>query len=159
MTLYHAVAAANGRVIGKNNRLPWHFSSDLKFFKALTWGETVLMGRKTYESIGKPLPGRQNFVLSRDLKISPPPPGVRFFASLAEAVSRIETPKGFIIGGASVYAQSFSLIDGIYLTRIEADYEGDAFYPEIPPAFIETRRELLQENPKISVIFYKKSAP
>src|SRR3989338_1905532 len=110
MKLYHVVAMANNRVIGKDNKLPWHFSTDLKFFKQLTTGSTVIMGRKTYESIGKPLPNRENFVLSRnpsyyhsergeESQRSFAPAGLRmtqnanlrFFSSFEEAVKNIKT--------------------------------------------------------------------
>ena len=153
--LFHIVAVAKNGVIGKDNKLPWHFPADLKHFKELTLGSTVLMGRKTYESIGKPLPGRQNFVLSRTLKIG----GVEnlfFFRSMEEALPQIKTPNAFIIGGAAFYKHTFHLVDGIYLTRIEEDYEGDAFYPKVPGSFVEESRTLLQEEPRLECVFYRR---
>lgn len=157
--LYHVVAMADNRVIGKNNQLPWHFSADLKHFKQLTLGMTVIMGRKTFESIGKPLPGRQNFVLSRfpQPQIAGMDNAPKFFLSLDEALKRIETPQAFIIGGADLYRQTIDRVDGIWLTRIEGNYDGDAFYPEIPPVFKENSRKTLQDNPKIETILYLKS--
>ncbi len=153
--LYHVVAMAENRVIGKDNRLPWHFSSDLKHFKQLTMGQTIIMGRKTFQSIGaKPLPGRENFVLSREVKIKTVP-NLRFFDSLEDTLKNVLTHKTFIIGGASIFKETMSLVDGIYLTQIHKDYEGDTFYPEIPPYFKEKSKETLQENPKIEVIFYE----
>ncbi|MBI3999372.1 MAG: dihydrofolate reductase [Candidatus Omnitrophica bacterium] len=149
---YHVVAMAENRVIGKDNRLPWHFSSDLKHFKQLTMGNTILIGRKTFESIGKPLPGRENFVLSRKKTGDG---NVKFFGSFEDALKNVSTPNCYIIGGASLYQQSMTLVDGIYLTQIHAYYEGDTFYPEIPPHFKEKSKETLQENPKIEVIFYE----
>ena len=164
--IYHVVAMANKRVIGKNNKLPWHFSSDLKFFKNLTMGQTILMGRKTFESVGKPLPGRENFILSKashserseesrsfgpsDLRMTH-----KFFNSIEDAIKSIKTKDCFIIGGGKVFNESFTLIDGIYLTRIYADYAGDTHYPEIPSHFKEISKTLLQENPKIEVIYFK----
>ena len=121
------VAMTEGRVIGKNNRLPWHFPADLKNFKKLTMGGTVIMGRKTFESIGKPLPGRDNFVVSH--KPGPEGERLKFFPSPEEALVNIQTQKAFIIGGQSLYEQTLDRIDGIYLTLIEGTYEGDAFYP------------------------------
>lgn len=155
MKLYHVVAVAGKkRVIGKDNKLPWHFPEDLKFFKNLTTGSTVIMGRKTYESIGRPLPNRENFVLSRSLKPEGP---VRFFNSLEEAVGNVKTEKAFIIGGAELYAQTIREMDGIYLTRIDADYEGDAFYPEIPTEFEEIEVIGLREkDPVIQAVFYRR---
>ncbi len=167
MKLYHVVAMANNRVIGKDNKLPWHFSTDFKFFKQLTSGNTVIMGRKTFESIGKPLPNRENFVLSRNLKpphLNPLPPGGRgkekenllFFSSFEEAAKNIKTGNAYIIGGAEIFRQTMDGIDGIYLTQIGADYEGDAFYPEISTHFKEKSRTSLQDNPKVEVIFYER---
>lgn len=145
MKLFHVVAIANNRVIGKDNKLPWHFPADLKFFKQLTTGHTVIMGRKTFESIGKPLPNRENIVISRS--------GL----SLEGALQQAKGEKVFIIGGAQLFEQTLNQIDGIYLTRIHADYEGDTFYPELPKNFVEKSRTPLQENPKIEVIYYEKS--
>lgn len=155
--LYHVVAMARNRVIGKNGKLPWHFSSDLKYFKKLTWGGTVLMGRKTFESIGKPLPGRDNLVLTHSQK--PREAGVQLFASLEEALRQVKTKDCFIIGGASLYEQTMDKVDGVYLTQIDQDYEGDAYYPRIPPHLKEKRREKLQENPKLEAIFYERTKP
>ena len=184
MKLYHVAAVAKNRVIGKNGKLPWHFPADLKHFKELTWGSTVVMGRKTFESLGKPLPGRENFVLSRSgpsaageaqppaLAGRPPdlrsvrigdrpggrdtPATVQFFGSIPEALASVKTPKGYIIGGAEIFRQTLDQVDGLYLTRIDADYEGDAFYPEIPTFFKERKRTLLQECPRLEVIYYEK---
>lgn len=154
---------SRNRVIGKDNKLPWHFSADLKYFKQLTTGGAVIMGRKTFQSIGKPLPNRDNFVLTgnptahilysrltdEELK------KVKFLDSFEKIFQQIETPQAFIIGGGEVYRQTFGNIDGIYLTCIDADYEGDAFYPEIPAFFKEKSRTPLQDDPKIEVIFYE----
>ena len=144
---------ARNRVIGKDNRLPWHFSSDLKFFKKLTTGSTVIMGRRTFESIGKPLPGRANFVLSRSAgkRIE----GARVFGDLDEALKQVKTPDAFIIGGAGLFAESMGKVDGIYLTRIDSDYEGDRSYPIIDKRLMEVSRVKLQDNPLIEVVCYK----
>lgn len=156
MKLYHIVAMSEGRVIGKDNHLPWHFSADLKNFKQLTMGHTVLMGRKTFESIGKPLPGRENFVLTH----SPKEEGERlhFFHSLEEALSHVKTEKAFIIGGGRLFQQTMNRIDGIFLTRIHAAYEGDTFYPPTPDFFKEKEKKLLQENPKIEFIYLENTS-
>ncbi|MFZ5802406.1 MAG: dihydrofolate reductase [Candidatus Omnitrophota bacterium] len=148
--LYHVVATARGRVIGKENRLPWHFPEDLKYFKQLTLGQTVIMGRKTFESIGKPLPGRENFVLSASFA---PRVGIRVFHDLDSALLAAKTGKVFIIGGASLYASTLERIDGIYLTTIDADYEGDAFYPEIPAHFRQVSSEVLRVSPRLEALF------
>ncbi len=162
---YHIVAMARNRVIGKDNKLPWHFPADLKNFRTLTTGSTVIMGRKTYESIGKPLPNRENFVLTRDAKHQAKMileaelkmhSNVQFFTSFQQALDHVKTGNAFVIGGAEIYKQTIHQMDGIYLTRIDADYEGDAYYPEIPELFDEIEIQELQENPKIEVVIYEK---
>ncbi len=169
--LYHIVAMAKNRVIGKDNRLPWHFPEDLKHFKRRTTGQTVIMGRKTYDSIGKPLPNRENFVLTRNAEIATPPPGarndviareqsdrsnLRFFNSIGDALGAFKTPDAYIIGGAQLFEQTMAMVDGIYLTRIDQDFEGDTHYPEIPEIFEEVEIERLQENPQIDVVYYER---
>lgn len=151
--LYHVVAVSRNGVIGKDGKLPWHFSVDLKFFKNLTTGHTVIMGRKTFDSIGKPLPNRRNIVISRSAQT--PVYGVEFVTGIEEAVKLAEKSDTFIIGGASVYKETLSRVDGVYLTRIDADYEGDTFYPGVPEMFRESSRQVLQENPRIEVVLYR----
>lgn len=119
------------RGIGKDNDLPWHISSDLRQFKKLTMGHHLLMGRKTYESISKPLPGREMIILtkSRDYKVE----GCVVLHSIEGAV-RYARRQGeselFIIGGGDIFAQTVDIADRIYLTRVEADVETDTFFPE-----------------------------
>ena len=153
MKLYHVVAMAKNRVIGKDNKLPWHFSADLKHFKQLTTGSTVIMGRKTFESIGKPLPNRENIILSRSGFKAPE--GVKVFRELKDALKKSRSEKIFIIGGAEIFKQTMAQIDGIYLTQIDSEYAGDVFYPNIPSSFKEKSRTLLQENPRLEVIYYE----
>jgi len=159
--IYHVVARAENGVIGKDNQLPWHFPSDMKHFKDLTMGQTVIMGRKTYESIPekfRPLPGRENIILSRsesaNAALSEKQPRLRYFNSIETAIRNVKTEKAFIIGGASIYKQTLENIDGIYLTCIHAEFEGDAYYPDLPKNFEEEKRTRLQEEPLIEVIFY-----
>ena len=152
--IYHVVAVAENGVIGKNGKLPWHFPADLKFFKNLTTGHTVIMGRKTFDGIGKPLPNRENIVISR--QPHPETAGVKFVESVDRALERTRKGKIFIIGGASIFRETAHLIDGIYLTQIHQDYEGDAFYSGVPEGFKEVSREKLQESPPIDVIFYQR---
>jgi len=143
--LYHIVAISRNGVIGKDNQLPWHFSADMRHFKETTTGNTIIMGRRTFESIGRrPLPNRENFVLSRsDLQV---PEGVRAFKTLGAAVEQAARPKIFIIGGAELYKQTINEVDGIYLTRVLADYDGDAYYPEIPGFFKEKNKKTAEEK-------------
>ena len=127
------VAVAENGVIGKNNQLPWHLPADLAFFKKVTQGHSVLMGRKTAESIGKPLPGRRNMVITRSENLALPQ-GFEYYPSLQEALSILPVDEEhFIIGGAGLFAEAFSqaLPDRIYLTRVLASVEGDVFLPTI----------------------------
>lgn len=129
------VAASTNNAIGKNNQLLWHLPNDLKFFKNITWGFPVIMGRKSYESVNKPLPGRVNIVITRDDGWQVP--GVLVAGSLPEAVQKaIETNalQIFIIGGGQIYQQAMHITDTIYITRVHAVLEGDAFFPSIDPA-------------------------
>jgi len=156
--IYHVVAMAQNKVIGKNNQLPWHFSADLKFFKNLTTGHTVIMGRKTFDSIGKPLPNRKNFVISSTARHGYDNHGglLTYFNSIYAAIAAVSTENAFIIGGAEIYKQTIDNIAGIYLTLIHQDFEGGAFYPGVPASFKEVSLEKLQENPLIEVIFYQR---
>lgn len=159
MPIYHVVAMAKNRVIGKDNHLPWHFPADLKFFKQLTTGSTVIMGRKTFESIydrlKKPLPERANFVLSKQKPLWQFE-NLQYFSEIRQAIQAVRTPEAYIIGGAAIFEQTLLQIDGIYLTSIDQAFDGDTFYPELPAFFQEENRTLLQENPKIEIIFYRK---
>ena len=158
--IFHVVAMAQNKVIGKDNKLPWHFSADLKFFKALTTGQTVIMGRKTHESIGRPLPNRENYIVSRSLRQDVG--ALKNFSSIESALRAVRTEKAFIIGGAEIYRQTIDKIAGIYLTLIHQDFDGDAFYPGVPAGFKEISRERLsaspaggQESPLIEIIIYQ----
>jgi dihydrofolate reductase len=122
-------ALARNRVIGIHNRLPWRLPADLKFFRRTTLGHAVIMGRKNYESIGRPLPQRRNIVLSTDPGYQAPGCEVRH--SLAAALAAAgDDPEIFIIGGANLYAQAMPLAERMYLTLIEAEFDGDAWFPE-----------------------------
>lgn len=136
MKLSIIVAAAENNVIGTDNKLPWHLPEDLKYFKAVTMGKPILMGRKTYESIGRPLPGRTNIVITRQSDWSAE--GVQVVHTLAEARALAEevalidgVDEMVVIGGAEIYAQALPACDQLYLTRVHADVEGDATFPAI----------------------------
>jgi dihydrofolate reductase len=123
------VAMAKNRVIGINNTLPWHLPPDLKHFKSLTMGHHIVMGRKTYESIGKPLPGRTSVVVTRNAGYAVS--GVLVVNSLPAAIQACGDDKEiFVIGGAELYHHAITLADRIYLTEIDADIDGDAHFPE-----------------------------
>lgn len=124
-------ASANG-VIGKDNKLPWHLPDDLKYFKNLTWGLPILMGRKTFDSIGKPLPGRKSIVITRNKDWQHD--GVAVVHTVNDAVANAEAfgaKEIFVIGGAEIFTSALPLAARIYLTRIHADFQGDVFFPEI----------------------------
>lgn len=136
------VAMARNRVIGINNTLPWHLPADLKHFKALTMGHHIVMGRKTYESIGKPLPGRTSVVVTRNADYAPP--GVIAVNSLEAAILACgDDEEIFVIGGAELYRQAIAFADRIYLTEIDADISGDAHFTELD-------RKLWQEAERIN---------
>ena len=152
--IYHVVAVSQNGVIGKDGKLPWHFPADLQFFKKLTTGHTVIMGRKTFDSIGKALPNRKNIVISR--QAHEPVPGVEFVTSVDTALKLAKEGEIFIIGGASIYGETMDVIDGIYFTHIGQAYEGDAFYPGVPAALREVSRQTLQESPRVEVVLYRR---
>jgi len=130
MSLSVIVALAKNRVIGLNNTLPWYLPEDLKRFKQLTMGHHIIMGRKTYESLGRLLPGRQTVIVTRnpDYKVD----GAIVVHSLEQAISVSSADsEAFLIGGAELYQQSLPLAKRLYLTMIDAEFEGDAYFPEI----------------------------
>lgn len=128
-----AALTAN-RAIGRDNALPWYVPADLKRFKTLTMGHTLVMGRRTFDSVGEPLPGRTNLVVTRQEGWAAP--GVTVVHSLPEALEtarRAGEEELFIAGGAEIYRLALPLADRLYLTRLETEIEGDAFFPELPP--------------------------
>lgn len=138
MKLSLIVAAAQNGVIGRNNQLPWHLPQDLKYFKATTLGKPIIMGRKTFESIGKPLPGRTNIVITRQQDWAAP--GVLVAQNVEQALAlgsdvRDENQQPvkevMVIGGAEIYRHALAIADRVYLTRVHADVEGDAYFPEL----------------------------
>lgn len=141
IVISHIVAAAKNDVIGVNNQLPWHIPEDLQFFREKTRGHIVIMGRKTFESLGKPLPNRLNIVITRQKDYFPP--GAVIAPSLEQALQLARgeidkwDPEVFILGGAEIYRASLNLVDLVYLTRIHKDYSGDAKYPALPAGEFE----------------------
>lgn len=128
-------AQAENRTIGINNSLPWYLPNDLKYFKKVTLGKPIIMGRKTFDSIGKPLPGRTNIVISRDKDLVIE--GVEVVSTVDEAISRAEAQsvidgqdEVIVIGGAQIYDICLPKADKLYLTQVHAQVEGDAFFPE-----------------------------
>lgn len=141
-------AMARNGVIGRDNALPWHLPNDLKYFKRVTSGKPVIMGRKTYESIGRPLPNRTNIVVTRDPDFSAE--GVWVVYSLAQAFEAAEADieasgaeEAVVIGGAEIYRQALPRADRLYLTLVHADVEGDTYFP---PLELSDYREVARED-------------
>jgi dihydrofolate reductase len=146
------VAMASNRVIGRDGTLPWHFPEDLKFFKRTTLGHPILMGRATFESIGRPLPGRQNIVLSRTMA---PREGITVIRHISDLSQHC--PAGitvFVIGGAQVYAELLPQCDGLYLTWVHQPYEGDTYLPEFESLF--TLKDVLEKTDALEFRYYER---
>ena len=147
LEIVHVVAMDQQRCIGKNNDLPWHISADLKHFKEITQGGIVVMGRKTLESMGRTLPKRVNWVITRDTNWSFEGTKVAHSIedALAQAVADVkvsEKPDAiFVIGGGEIFKQTMNIADRLELTHVELDVQGDAYYPEIPAEFKKVASE------------------
>jgi len=135
MKLSLIVAMSRNGVIGLDNRLPWHLSEDLKYFKSVTMGKPIIMGRKTFDSIGRPLPGRCNIVITRNSSWTEP--GVKVAQTIDQAIllghqacQESEGDEVMVIGGEQIYRATVASADRIYLTEVDADIKGDAFFPE-----------------------------
>ena len=131
MLISAIVAISKNNVIGRDGHLPWHLSADLKRFKAITTGHSIILGRKNYDDIGRPLPNRTNYELTRNANFEAP--GCTVCNSLAQAVESAQSAgesECFIIGGAAVYREAMPLVKKMYVTRVESDVDGDVFFPE-----------------------------
>ena len=139
-------AMAKNRVIGKDNQMPWHLPADLKHFKAVTMGKPIIMGRKTYESIGRPLPGRQNIVISRDPNYQLP--GCDTATSFNAALELIKQQNEImVVGGGQLYRETLPLANKLYLTFIDLSVEGDTQFPAYEHLSLrETKRESHQAD-------------
>lgn len=137
-------AMDRNRLIGRDNAMPWHLPADLAHFKATTVGKPILMGRKTFQSLGRPLPGRENIVLSRDPEYSAA--GIRVVHDLEQAIATAgDIPELMVIGGATLYQTMLARADRLYLTFIEAEFNGDAWFPAWDPQ--EWRQTSLEKHP------------
>lgn len=141
-------AMARNGVIGRDNKLPWYLPEDLKYFKRVTTGKPIIMGRKTYDSIGRPLPNRTNIVVTRDASLTLP--GVKVVTSLDDALdlARAESvisdvEEVIVMGGAEIYAQALPHADRLYVTLVHAEVEGDAVFP---PIDLDEYQELARED-------------
>ena len=141
MRLAMIAAQSQNRVIGNNNKLPWYLPEDLKYFKRVTLGKPIIMGRKTFESIGRPLPGRTNIVITRNPDWTHDGAGVRVVHSLQQAIELAESlalvngfEESLVIGGAEIYALALPQADRLYLTQVHAEVQGDAHFPPLDPS-------------------------
>jgi dihydrofolate reductase len=150
-----AIAAmADNRVIGAGNRIPWHLPEDLAWFKMRTLGQVVVMGRKTYESLGKELYGRSVIVLSRSTMIIP---GVRVTHGLEDINLAREEREVFICGGGQVYAHALPLCSDLYLTHVKRVVEGDTVFPPFEDDF--TAADVVQDTPEFRIVHYRRLQP
>ncbi|MFO8055359.1 MAG: type 3 dihydrofolate reductase [Bacteroidales bacterium] len=147
-----SIIAATGKnnVIGKDNTMPWHMPADLRFFKKTTYGHPVIMGRKTFESLGKPLPGRKNIILSRNITLKDKFDNAIIVNSFSKALKAAEQAEEvFVAGGSEIYQLALPFTDRIYLTKIDVEVEGDAFFPEInEEEWMTTQKEQHKANPE-----------
>ncbi len=146
MKLSLIVAMAQNRVIGQNKKMPWHLSADLKKFRQITMGSAIIMGRKTFEAIGRPLPGRHNIIVSRNEDYTVEDCSV--FQNIDDAVNscRQQYQEVFIIGGATLYQQTLQQADRLYLTQIHRDFVGDTYFPEIDQNQWTIQQKILVED-------------
>lgn len=164
MILSQIVAIGENFAIGKDNQLLWHFPEDLKYFKSQTVGKIMIMGRKTFDSLGKPLPKRFHIVISRKPTKSDWP-NVQYVTSIDEAIAAAKPLVGqfpeevMIVGGAEIYKQSLSICDRLYVTRIPGSYEADSFYPEnYSNGFALKDRRNSQEHQGLTYEIWEKSS-
>ena len=142
---------ASNRVIGLNKQMPWHLSADLKRFKKITLGMPVLMGRKTFESIGRPLPGRTNIVISRNSDFRQEGCLVENDIEAALTMACQNAERIFVIGGATLYQALLPVADRLYITQINQAFDGDTFFPAIDPeCWDEVEREDIDNDPQVS---------
>lgn len=162
MILSHIVAVAKNGVIGANGKMPWHIPEELEYFKYRTEGHTLIMGRKTFESLGKPLKKRMHIVVSSNKDFSYDGFWVRVVPSIDEALklaSKLMPLWGrevFVIGGGTLYRQTLDMVDFVYLTVIDKDFDGDTFYPDLPEFFVQSGEEKREGSPSLSFkTFYR----
>ena len=151
--MHAIVARTRNRVIGKNNKIPWRLPGEQKWFKLMTMGHTVLMGRKTFESIGRPLPGRQNIVVTRSGDID----GVEIVRNLEKfdpGPYEADGKEVFVIGGAEIYRALLPRCKTIYVTMVKQEHDGDAYFPEFESGF--EIHEVIRETPEYDVLRYRR---
>lgn len=162
MILNHILAMDKQGVIGKDNKLPWHLPEDLKFFKDTTQGKILIMGRKTFDSLGRVLPGRFHIVITRQ-SLKSEHERVIYVSSLDEALDAAKKlipqwpEEVFIIGGAEIFKQSLPIVDQIYLTKIDKNVDGDCFYPSVDwNQFDLIQQSQFETSEKFSINLYRR---
>ena len=151
--LYAVVAMDPNRLIGANGTLPWHLPEDLKIFKKITMGSPIIMGRTTYESIGRPLPGRRNIVVSRSWNEAPD--GIEHASSVDDALKMVaDAPTAYVIGGTQLYAAMLEQCDGLFVSHVHQSYEGDTYFPEFAHLF--DRAETVESYETFDLVRYQK---
>jgi dihydrofolate reductase len=150
-------AMAENRVIGRRNELPWDLPSEHRRFREITMGHPVIMGRRTFESIGHPLPGRKNIIITTQQGFAPE--GCSVVNDLQAAITTCEgADEVFICGGEAVFREAMPLADRIYLTVVEEEFDGDVFFPEIPDDFVEVERKLFEDILPYAMLRYERKA-
>jgi len=148
-------AMGENKVIGRENEMPWDIPSELQLFKERTMGHPVVMGRKTFESIGHPLPGRKNIIISSQQGFAPA--GCIVVGDLPSAITAAEgADEVFICGGESVFREAMLIADRIYLTIIDEEFDGDTFFPEIPGDFVEIERQTHEDILPYAMVRYER---
>ena len=152
-------AMSTNRVIGKDQAIPWHIPSELQRFKETTWGYPLIMGRKTFESIGRPLPGRQNIVISRNVDFR----GTEDYETALDLGSALalcaDAEKGFVIGGEQIFVEALPMTETIILTTISREIDGDTFFPKFEQSFIKISREaIVDPEPYIVEVYRRKKS-
>lgn len=165
MKLNHIVCSSKNRVIGKNGGMPWHIPEDFKYFKSVTMGSAMIMGRKTFESIGKPLPGRLSIVLTREKEYGVPE-GCFVAHDVDEAIkiagdyaAKSASDDVFIIGGGELYRLTMPMVDRIYLTQIDRNVEGDTYYGPVNESefTLKKKSDLTTERENLSFLVYERN--
>jgi dihydrofolate reductase len=152
MAIHLIAAVARNNVIGRDGGLPWHLPADLKHFRRKTTGHTVVMGRLTFESVGKPLPNRRNIVVST--KMASPPAGVELVPTLEDALTLASSDdECFIVGGSRIYADALPYANILDLTKIEAEVQGNVFFPEVDWSQWDLREEVRDTDPASGMSF------
>lgn len=156
MSLSLIVAVAENGVIGRDNALPWHIPEDLRYFKQATSGKTVIMGRKTFQSIGRPLPNRVNIVVTRDPAFAAG--GIIVAGGLDDALAKAGGGEAMVIGGNSLFEEALPRADRLYLTEVHRAYEGDVHFPAWDRAlWREVKRQRVAGDPDISFVVFERS--